>query len=115
MLLVLYGTTANVGKYSRDYFANKGFRLVTKYSCESDSVDTKERFGSRTIVSRDDFYKYTDSLFRYNHNGVMIGFNKEQIVEAVCNRTNAILTLSAPNLDFVREVKKVHGDTVLIA
>lgn len=114
MLLVLYGTTANVGKYSRDYFADKGFRLVTKYSCKSDSVDTKERFGSRTIVSQDDFYKYTDSLFRYNHNGVMIGFNKEQIVEAVCNRTNAVLTLSAPNLDFVREIKKVYGDTVLI-
>lgn len=28
MLLVLYGTTANVGKYSRDYFVNKGFSLV---------------------------------------------------------------------------------------
>lgn len=114
MLLVLYGTTAAVGKYSRDYFTGKGFEYVSKFSCASDAVDIKDEFGSRKIVPEDDFYKKTDSLFRYNHHGIMIGFNKDQILEAVCNRTNAVMTISAPNLDFIKEIKKIYGETVVI-
>ena len=114
MLLVLYGTTLQVGEYSRDFFEKKGFDIIKKYSCNSDIVDTKDRFGSRIIVSESDFYKFTDSLFRYDNNGVLIGFNKNQIFDAVCNRTNAVMTISAPNLSFIKKIKKVHGENVLV-
>lgn len=113
MLLVLYGAIAEMGLKSRQYLIQSGFQLVEKYNCAvTPKLTTK--YGARNYVSEKEFYENTDSLFRYEVAGIKVGFNQKQISDAVCDKTNSLLTLSTKDISFLSEIKRVYGDKVCL-
>ena len=114
MLLVLYGGTAEVGFKSREYIVNDGFELIEKLNCASDHVVANTRYSERKWVSEEEFNKQTDFLFRYGMGGIRVGFNQEQILDAVSNETNKLLTMSSPDVSILRDIKQVYGESVKI-
>lgn len=113
MLLILYGTIAEMGFKCRSCLEQKGFRLVEKYNCATAPVLTS-RYEARNYVSEDVFNEKTDSLFRYEVGGIKIGFNQKQISDAVCDKENGLLTLSTKDISFLSEIKRVYGDKVCL-
>lgn len=114
MLLVLYGSTAEVGYKSREFLVNAGFELIEKVNYASEHVVANTRYGTRKWVSKAEFYNQTDSLFRYDIGGIHVGFNQEQILDAVSNNANKLLTLSSPDVSLLREIKQVYGEAVRV-
>lgn len=114
MLLILYGSTAEMGHKSRDYLVKAGYSLINKLNYNPTDHETIPLSGEREYVGREEFYNGTDSLFRYEFNGIQIGFNQEQILAAVSNQANCLLTLSTTNIKILSEIKRVHGDNVKI-
>ncbi len=112
MLLVLYGIVSEMGHKSRQYLVDAGFDFIEKYNYAPGTPDIHVQFGTRNYVSKETFYENTDSLFRYEVGGILVGFNQQQISDAVCNKTNALLTLSTHNIDFLGEIKQVYGSSV---
>lgn len=113
MLLILYGAIAEMGLKSREYIINSGFQFVEKYNYAVDPKLTTQ-YGDRNYVSEKEFYENTDSLFRYEVGGINVGFNQKQISDAVCDKTNSLLTLSAKDIFFLSEIKRVYGDKVCL-
>lgn len=64
MLFILYGAASEMGSKSREYLQSKGFELVEKYSYCEGVPEVQPHYGKRTYLSKDDFEKKTDSLFR---------------------------------------------------
>lgn len=114
MLLVLYGSTAEVGLKSQEYLINAGFELIEKLNCAFNHIVANYGLGERKWVSEEEFYKQTDSLFRYDIGGIRVGFNQEQILDAVSNGTNKLLTMSSSDVSVLRDIKQVYGDSIKI-
>ncbi len=113
MLLILYGAIAEMGQNSRDYFKNAGFQIVEKYNyAVAPRLTTK--YGTRKYVSEEEFTENTDSLFRYEVGGIRVGFNQQQISDAVCDKVNSLLTLSTKDISFLAEIKRVYADKVCL-
>ena len=112
MLLILYGATADMGAKSRSYLVGAGFPLVEKYNYAEQPPKVTTLYGKRNFVSREEFYEKTDSLFRYEVGGILVGFHYQQISDAVCGRANALLTLSAADVSLLQRIKQVYGDQV---
>ena len=47
MLFILFGSTMEMGKQSREFFVNHGFELIPKYNYVPDDFALKERFGEK--------------------------------------------------------------------
>lgn len=113
MLLVLYGATAYMGYCSRNYLANKGYEAIEKKTFYPD------RFGVMTSHMRSTRYTrkdVADSDFVYETNGVMIGFDRNQIIDSVRGRKNTLLTISIQNSDFLmaflKDIRATYGEYV---
>jgi len=113
MLFVLYGAIAEMGLKSREYFKNSGFQIVEKYNYAVAPMLTT-KYGTRHYVSEDVFLGNTDSLFRYEVGGIRVGFNQQQISDAVCDKVNSLLTLSTKDIAFLSEIKHVYSDKVCL-
>ncbi len=112
MLLVLFGVISEIGFKSRQYLIDKGFEFIIKYNYAPETPEVSVLHGTRNFVSEEEFYENTDSLFRYEFGGIKIGFNQKQISDAVCNRGNFLLSLSTGDIGFLKEIKRVYGDSV---
>ena len=113
MLLILYGATAEMGFKSREYLMRAGFQPVEKYNYAVAPALTT-RYGTRNYVTEEVFLENTDSLFRYEVGGIRVGFNQQQISEAVCDKSNSLLTLSTKDIAFLSEIKRVYADQVCL-
>lgn len=113
MLLILYGAIAEMGLKSREYFKKSGFQIVEKYNYAVAPMLTT-KYGTRNYVSEDVFMENTDSLFRYEVGGIKVGFNQQQISDAVCDKVNSLLTLSTKDISFLSEIKRVYADKVCL-
>lgn len=111
MLVILFGSTVEMGKQSRQYFIENGFELVHKYNYVPDNFEFPFRFGKRQQASKEEVLKCD---FIYESNGMLIGFNKEQIIDAVRGRRKSLLTTSATTIDFIRQIKAVYGEYVTV-
>lgn len=107
MLLILYGTMGELGKKCRDYIQTKGYELIEKYNRVDGEAIHKERFDKRKYVSDEEFLDRTDSIFRYNVANIQVGFNWEQISDAVYNNKNKLLTCSPTDVTMFRNTRKV--------
>ncbi|MBQ8696227.1 MAG: toll/interleukin-1 receptor domain-containing protein, partial [Clostridia bacterium] len=113
MLLILYGAIAEMGLKSREYLNKIGFHTVEKLNyAVAPQMTTK--YGTRNFVSEEEFMENTDSLFRYEVGGIRVGFNQRQISDAVCDKTDSLLTLSAKDISFLSEIKRVYADKVCL-
>lgn len=113
MLLILYGAIAEMGFKSREHIKKSGFQIVEKYNYAVAPVLTT-KYGTRNYVSEEVFMENTDSLFRYEVGGIRIGFNQQQISDAVCDKVNSLLTLSTKDISFLSEIKRVYADKVCL-
>lgn len=116
MLLILYGTASELGRKCRDYLQSKGYEIVDKYSYAEEKPLFESRFGQRIYLPRDEFYKKTDSLFRYNVSNFQVGFNWEQISDAVYENKNKnkLLTCTSADVSMLRKIKEVFEEKVKI-
>lgn len=114
MLLILYGATSELGRKCRDYLQNKGYEFVDKYSYAEEKPIFKSRFGQRVYLSKDEFYSKTDSLFRYNVANIQVGFNWEQISDAVYKNKEKLLTCASADVGMLRRIKEVYKEKVRI-
>lgn len=111
MLIILFGSTGKMGKWSREYFIDRGYELINKYNYVPEDHILKERYGKRELVSRE---RAMSCDFTYENNGMIVGFNKEQIIDAVRGRKKCLITTSSETIDFVREIKAAYGDYVTV-
>lgn len=114
MLLILYGAASELGRKCRDHLQNKGYELVEKYSYAEEKPIFESRFGQRVYLSKDEFYAKTDSLFRYNVTNIQVGFNWEQISDAVYDNKNKLLTCASADAKMLRKIKEVYKDYLLL-
>ena len=111
MLYILFGSTAEMGKYCRDYFESKGVEIIEKLNYIPKKTTLTTLFGTRTKAT----LKQVEACdYVYENDGLKVGFNKAQIIDAATGRKNCLLTMSAPNLEFVREAKGAYGDFVTV-
>lgn len=114
MLLILYGATAEMWLKSREYIEKSGYRLIEKFNYAPDTPNLTTIYGQRKYVSESEFYENTDSLFRYEVGGIKIGFNQQQISDAVCDKADCLLTLSTDDVSFLAEIKRVYAEKVCL-
>lgn len=111
MLFILFGTASDVGARSREYFKNAGFELIQKYSYVPDGYPLVDRYGKRVYAQKDEVLKCD---FVYDNNGRLVGFNKEQIIDAVRGQKKCLLTAASETIDFIRQIKAAYGDYVTV-
>lgn len=114
MLIILYGSFGDIYKRSKEFFVQNDFGYIKKlnYSDTEGEYDTPG--GKRELVSKENFYCHTDSLFRYEINGYIVGFQQNQIMNAVTGKSNNLLTISTTNISILSEIKKIYGNSVRI-
>ena len=111
MLFMLFGTTAEMGLKSRQFLTESGFELIQKYNYVPTYFPLRTRFGERNIVSKAEVLKCD---FVYENNGMLVGFNKEQIIDAVRGTRRCLLTTSSETIDFIKHLKAAYGDYVTV-
>lgn len=114
MLIILYGSFGDIYKQSKEFFVQNDIGYIKKlnYSDTEGEYDTPG--GKRELVSKEYFYCHTDSLFRYEINGYIVGFQQNQIMNAVTGKSNSLLTISTTNISILSEIKKIYGKSVRI-
>lgn len=112
MLLILYGTTSELGRICRDYLGSKGFHYIAKYAYAEEEPILKARHGGREFLDRDTFLAKTDAMFRYHISNFQVGFNWNQISEAVYGDEDSLLTYSMSDMQSLRKIKEIFGDRV---
>lgn len=111
MLVILFGTTLEVGHNSRRFFNEHGFELVKKLNYIQRDYVINSRYVVRNESSKEDVLKCD---FVYEVNGSLTGFNKSQIIDAVRGRKNCVMTMSPDNMEFIRQIKSLYGDYVCV-
>lgn len=111
MLFILFGTMGKMGFESRAYLERQGFEQVTKLSYAPPETAMVTRHGKRTYATLEEVLQCD---FTYQHNDFTVGFNKDQIIDAVTGRKNCLLSLSANSIDFIEQLKLAYGDYVTV-
>lgn len=109
MLFILFGTMAKMGYESRQYLERQGFEQITKLSYAPPETAMVTRNGKRTYATLEEVLRCD---FTYTHNDFTVGFNKDQIIDAVTGRKDCLLSLSANSIDFIEQLKLAYGDYV---
>ena len=111
MLFVLFGTMGDMGYESRAYLESQGFEQVTKLQYAPADTAMVTRHGKRTYAPLEEVLRCD---FVYHHNDFTVGFNKEQIIDAVTGRKDCLLSLSANSIDFIEQLKLAYGEYVTV-
>lgn len=111
MLVILFGSTVEMGRWSRRYFTELGFELIQKYYYVPENFALSSRFGKRVETSEEEIMRCD---FVYENNGMLIGFNKEQIIDAVRGRKKCLISTSSNTIDFIRQIKAAYGEYVTV-
>ena len=111
MLFILFGSTAEMGKRSRQYFIDNGIEYIQKYHYIPSDFTLPARFGSRNEASKETVEKCD---FTYEYNGMLVGVNKDQIIDAVRGRKKCLITASSHTIEFVRQIKAAYGEYVTV-
>lgn len=111
MLIILFGTMAKMGHESRKYIESQGFEQVTKLSYAPEGTAMVTRHGNRNFATLEEVMRCD---FKYHHNDFTVGFNKEQIIDAVTGRKDCLLSLSAESIDFIEQLKLAYGEYVKV-
>jgi len=123
MLFILFGGTLEMGYRSRVYFRQQGFDIIRKYNyLDDDAPIDRKNYESPT----DEYLKWFDDKvyvdaagfeqcdFRYSLNGVHVGFNKQQILDAIHGKKNCLITPAASSIRFIEQIKRAYGDYVTV-
>ncbi len=112
MLLIFYGGTGYVGHGSRRYFEEKGFEIIEKINYLPDGHILKARYEPRKLATLEEV-KGCD--FVYEHpDGITMGFNQAQIMDAVWGNKNCLITFSTEDMEFVEQMKASYDGAVTV-
>lgn len=123
MLFILFGGTLEMSYACRCYFREQGFDMIMKYNYVSDAapIDRKNYenpseeylrwFDDKVHVQQEEMERCD---FRYQLNGVHVGFNKQQILDAIHGKKDCLVTLAASSISFIEQMKKAYGDYVTV-
>ncbi|OUQ46913.1 hypothetical protein B5E64_02520 [Drancourtella sp. An12] len=123
MLFILFGGTLEVGFQSRKILQDKGFAVIKKYNLiEADSPISDEQYKNPEGVYKDWFNdkiyvtkeEYRKCDFKYGLNGVAVGFNQQQIMDAIHGVNDCILTIGTYAIEFIEQLKRAYGDYVTL-
>lgn len=112
MLYIVYGLTAAVSKFSQEHFEKSKLKRIEKITYETENVAVKSSFGVLNTVDSEQEVRACDYV--YENHGRIVGFNADQIENAVNGIIDAVLTFSSNELSFLREIKNAYGDHVAI-
>lgn len=114
MLYILYGGHTSMGKSAREFFRSNGVKIVKKYHfCDSAPALTT-MYEPRNFVDEITFLRNTDTLFRYSLGNIQVGFNQVDIIQAVTENDDYLLTLSTDRVDIIRNLKEAYGKKVIV-
>ena len=123
MLFILYGGTLEMGYRCRCFFKEQGFDIIKKYNYISDDApidrsnyehpdnEYAKWFDDKVYATKEEIDRCD---FRYDLNGVHLGFNKQQILDAIHGKSDCIVTLAAASMKFVELMKRAYGDYVTV-
>ncbi len=123
MLFILFGGTLETGYRSRTFFRRKGFEVVRKYNYveEKSAIFAgqyknpqgvyKDWFNDKVYVTKEEYAKCN---FKYGLDGVALGFNRQQIMDAIQGTVDRILTVGASAIEFMEQLKKAYGNYVTL-
>lgn len=109
MLYVLFGMTAKVGQICRHWFVSRGVPIIQKKCYVPDDFPLTTYHEPRNKVSLEEVLACD---YTYENNGMIVGFNKAEILDAVRGRCDRLLTGSAHNVGFVENIKRGFGEYV---
>ncbi len=111
MLIINCGTSLEVGETTRNFYIEKGFEIIQKKCYEGKDVATNSWYGKRNLVSKEEVLQCD---LKYEVNGIITGFNKDQFIDAVRGRKNCLLSVTPDTFEFVEQIKKTHGEYVKV-
>lgn len=111
MLIVLFGTMAEMGYNSRRFFDAQGFERVTKLSYVPEDCVITTYYEERIYATKEEVRKCD---FVYENGGMLLGFNQDQIIDAVHGRKDCLLPLSSYSIDFIEKLKVAYGGYVTV-
>ncbi len=126
MLFILYGATLEMGYQVRKIFEGIGFNIIQKYNYVDDNAKVNKSLYESPEPNKDFSRWYNDKIyvnsieeiekcdFRYSLDGVHVGFNKQQIFNAVHGVNDALLTIGASSLDFILQLHKAYGNYITV-
>ena len=109
MLIVLFGANAEVGKWSRNYFQEHGMEFIRKKYYIPEDFPLVQRYKKRENSPKEEVLQCD---FVYDRKGMLVGFNKDQLIDAVRGRKRCVLTVSGSTIDFIRQIKAAYGGYV---
>ncbi len=124
MLFIVFGATLDMGYETRQIFARKGFDVIKKYNYVAENAGVDATFYKNPSIDENYAKWYDDKIyvendlsgfdFKYNLDGVYLGFNQKQIMDAVRGITDAILTIGASAVELITQLKNAYGDYVTV-
>ncbi len=112
MLFVFYGGTGHVGRNSRLYFESKGFEIVRKINYLPNGHVLKTRYEPRKLAKLEEV-RACDFVYEYP-DGIVMGFNQAQIIDAVWGRKNCFISFSTVDMEFIKQIKASYSDFVTV-
>ena len=109
MLYVLFGATTGVGRISRKWFVDHGVPIIPKKNYIPEGFPLTTFYEKRNTVSLEEVEACD---YTYENNGMIVGFDKVEILDAVRGRCDRLLTGSAHNVEFVENIKRGFGEYV---
>lgn len=123
VLFIVFGATLNGGYQSRKIIKEYGFDIINK--CNYVLDDSKINLFNYSSKDKLPIYEkwfndkiYVDEKeielldFKYELDGVRVGFDKKQIIDSVCGKRDSVLTVGASNIDLIVQLKKAYGSYI---
>ena len=82
MLFIVYGGTGELRKRCRDFFLEKNFLYVKKYSALLKGYLPKTKYEQRELLSVDELRKKCDFFYEITEYDIQVGFEQSQIIDA---------------------------------
>lgn len=127
MLYIVFGATRETGYKIREYFKEHNYQIIKKYCYKKDdnvynrAVHNNQPLQELLTLWHNDWISVhsAEEIKEYDYwyhvnNELFFGFNTEQIIDAVQNKTNAIITVVSSTMEFVKKLKKQFGEKVKV-
>ncbi|MBR3315930.1 MAG: toll/interleukin-1 receptor domain-containing protein [Atopobiaceae bacterium] len=109
MLFILFGATTDVGKNCRAWFVKHDVPLIQKKCYIPDDFPLTTFYDKRNECSLEEVEACD---YTYKNNGMVVGFDKLEILDAVRGRCDRLLTGAAYDVSFVESIKRGFGEYV---
>lgn len=111
MLYMIYGLTSIVGNETRKYFAEQGIELIRKLTYETENVRVHPTTNAFTPAVTEEEVRSCDYV--YENHGRIVGFNFDQIIDALNGKKNCLLTFSADSVELLEQIKAAYRNRVV--